>query len=82
MRSASILFAACVASEAFYVCLAGGGSGSCGSSVSEAAETAASVDSLRPRKLNIGKSSIILAAGSFVLASKCVRHIATLKQST
>ena len=38
MHSVSILFAAFVASEAFYICLAGGGSGSCGSSVSEAAE--------------------------------------------
>ena len=43
MRSVSILFAALVASEAFYICLAGGGSGSCGSS--EAAETASSVAS-------------------------------------
>ena len=45
MCSASIFFAAFVTSEAFYVCLAGGGSGSCGSSVSEAAQTAASVAS-------------------------------------
>ena len=45
MRSVSILFATFVASEAFYICLAGGGSGSCGSSVSEAAETASSVAS-------------------------------------